>query len=429
MLLTLYKYITILLTPLLLVILRIRLSKGKEDVLRIAEKKGISSLPRPHGKLIWFHGASVGESLSILHLIERIYDQHPNTHILVTTGTRTSAHLMARRLPKHAIHQFLPLDQYHWIERFVKHWQPDLALWVESEIWPNTLNAIKRRHIPSALINARISEKSFQNWQCFPQTIRHLLSTFDVCLAQTDMDAERLEKLGGENIIRAGNIKFASKPLPVDESVLKTFKKHIKDRTILLYASTHDNEEEIAARIHQNLKYAYPDLLSVIVPRHPARANRIEEMLNNSSLKSTRRSLKQDIAKETDMYLADTLGELGLFYKLCPIVFLGNSLITKPGGGHNPIEPAQFGCSVIYGPHMFNFDEIDRDMRTQDAAIQVQDEQDLEKALKKLLSTPHNVKKYGQNAKAFAKDKSKCLDTIMDHITPVINRALEDPIP
>ena len=397
-----------------------RATKGKEDKTRTPERYGIASRPRPDGNLLWIHGASVGESLSVLSLINKLLSANPNLHILVTTGTVTSANLMAKRLPDRAFHQFIPLDYTPWINRFLSNWQPDGIIWIESELWPNTLQAIKAKNIPSVLVNGRMSEKSFKAWQKIPSAIKTLLSTFTVCMTQSEVDQPHFARLGA-NAKMTGNLKYSSDPLPCDPQVLESLQQAVGNRPVILFTSTHVGEEMLAGRITQQVQIQHPNLLTIIAPRHPARGGDIALEVRGIGLTLSQRSLGETLNSDTQVYLADTLGELGLFYRLSPIVVMGGSFI--PHGGHNPIEPAQLNCAIILGAHMFNFIEITNDMVAAKATIHLTDtlkaEQDLLDALKRLLKNPDEVNALAGAAAQMAEEKRVVIDVIQTELQAV----------
>ncbi|MBV9550302.1 MAG: 3-deoxy-D-manno-octulosonic acid transferase [Alphaproteobacteria bacterium] len=330
--------------------LRHRMARGKEDAERLAERLGIAGKPRPQGRLIWIHGASVGESLSVLPLVEKLMED--GFSVLVTSGTVASARLLAQRLPpprngQTAIHQFVPLDLPAAVARFLDHWRPEAGLFVESDLWPNLVGAARARGIKLALINARMSESSAQGWRRAPKTAAALLSAFDLCLAQDEEIAARFAGLGARGITVVGSLKADAPPLDVDEAALAALKAEIGARPLLLAAQTHPGEDETILPAHDALCEAFPNLLTIIVPRHVGRGQDIAMLCGPRP--SARRSLGQAISSLTAVYIADTMGEMGLFYRLTPFCFLGGTLV--PVGGHNPIEPAVLGCAVLAGPH------------------------------------------------------------------------------
>jgi len=330
--------------PVLRVMLRRRVRRGKELAERLPERRGIDATPRPPGKLLWLHAASVGETVSMLPVLEALQDT-PGVSVLVTTGTLTSARLLAQRCPG-ILHRFVPLDVPRWVARFLDHWRPDAAAFVESELWPNLLAACRARGVPLMLLNARLSARSQAGWARAPGFAREVVGTFDQVWAQSAADAVRLQALGARGVCAPGNLKLAAPPLPVDPQELARLQDHLGDRPRWLAASTHDGEEAIASAVHERLAPAHPGLLTVIVPRHPERGPAIAAQLG-----AARRSAGAP-PPDSGVWVADTLGELGLMYRLCPIVFVGKSLAGD--GGQNPLEPARLGCAVAAGPHMAN---------------------------------------------------------------------------
>jgi 3-deoxy-D-manno-octulosonic-acid transferase len=349
-----YALLTAAATPFARHALKRRLNRGKEHPQRMAERRGETAVTRPAGALVWVHAASVGELVAAIPLIERIRARAFN--ILVTTGTVTSAALAEKRLPPGVIHQFVPLDAPAYVARFLDHWRPNLALLVESDLWPNTIMAGARRHIPLIIVNGRLSARSFERWRYFPDTIEALLRRLDLCLVRTAADAERFGALGAPRITTTGNLKLDVPPLPVDESKLARLTAAIGGRPVIAAASTHLGEEDAVIDTQRRLKSTFRGLLTILVPRHPERGSSIASAIAASGLTSALRSRDQLPHAGTDIYIADTLGELGLVYRVAPIVFMGGSLI--PHGGQNPIEPAKFGAAILHGPHVSNFADI-----------------------------------------------------------------------
>ncbi|PKU22044.1 3-deoxy-D-manno-octulosonic acid transferase [Telmatospirillum siberiense] len=415
MILSLYRGLTTLGAPLIAYYLDRRMARGKEDRVRFGERRGIPSLARPEGKVVWLHAASIGESVSMLPVIERLQAELGTT-VLITTGTVTSAELMAERLPEGAIHQYVPVDRLPWVRRFLDHWRPDLALWAESEFWPNLLVETAERRVPLILLNGRISDRSFAKWRRQPRLMRRLLEGFVLCLGQTPTDADRLSVLGAKRVACRGNLKFAALPLPVDEAALTALAARMNGRPRWLAASTHPGEETLAGRVHQALHAAHPGLLTVIVPRHPNRGAEVAAELEGQGLSVARRGTGQEITAETQILLADTLGEMGLFIRLAPIVFMGKSLIGQ--GGQNPLEPARLGASVLFGPHMDNFSEIASRMCASGAAEQVADETALAEALSRRLADPRALALSGRMAHDFAQAEDDVLDAVLAEISP-----------
>ncbi len=349
-----YRMLTAAGTALAPQLLEHRLQRGKEHPERIAERRGEPSAPRLPGPLIWVHGASVGEFVSVMPLVEHIRAR--GFAVLMTTGTVTSAALAEKRLPPGALHQFIPLDLPPFISRFLDYWRPDLALFVESDLWPNMILAASGREIPMILVNGRLSERSFNRWRHFPKTIEALLRRFDLCLVRSADDADRFGTLGAPRIAITGNLKLDVPALPIDPAKLSILARTAKGRTILVAASTHPGEESVLIDVHRRLKITFPDLLTIIAPRHPQRGAAIADIATAARLHTALRSRGELPTAGIDIYLFDTLGELGLIYQLAPIVFMGGSLVSH--GGQNPIEAIKLGAAILHGPHVSNFSEI-----------------------------------------------------------------------
>jgi 3-deoxy-D-manno-octulosonic-acid transferase len=347
--LTAWRWLTHLASPAAPLLLRERAARGKEDPARLNERLGVAGKPRPDGRLIWIHGASVGESLSALPLIERLLED-AGTHVLVTSGTVASATLLEKRLPPGALHQFVPLDTPRAVARFLDHWKPDAGLFVDSDLWPNLIAAARARGVRLALVNARMSERSAQGWRRAGKSAAALLGAFDVVLAQDDDVAERFLALGAHNVQIVGSLKADAPTLPVDDAELSILRTAIGNRPVLLAAQTHPGEDETILPAHDLMRARFPDLLTIIVPRHVERGGDIEMLCGGRA--SKRRSAGGIITSQTAVYIADTLGELGLFYRLAPFCFVGGTLV--PLGGHNPLEPAALQCAVLAGPHIAN---------------------------------------------------------------------------
>jgi 3-deoxy-D-manno-octulosonic-acid transferase len=428
-LLTLYRSLMVAAGPLTAAYLVRRQRIGKEDPARIPERRGIASRARPAGKLIWIHAASVGETASILGLIDRLIEERC-VSVLVTTGTVTAARLIAERADPRVIHQFVPLDHPGYVRAFLDHWRPDLGIWVESELWPNLISAASARGMPMLLLNARMSRRSFRGWQFLPSVIRPLLGGFDICLAQDGTHAERLKRLGARQARCVGDLKSAAPPLPVVREELDRLSRQIGDRPIWLAASTHDGEETIAADAHRALQRDVPSVLTLIAPRHPSRAESIEAMLRGRGLSVARRSARHDIGGNTDIYLADTLGELGLFYRLTGIAFIGGSLV--PLGGHNPYEAALLDCAILHGPDMSNAAGLARALANACAAEIVRDAEALAGGVRRLMLDPAERTRRAAAAKEVADSTRGVLDAVMNAIAPwldLVAPAHAPPIP
>lgn len=376
--------------PALRLMLRSRLRRDKELPGRLPERRGIERQPRPDGTMIWLHAASVGETLSLLPLLAALCRLDPALHLLLTTGTVNAQRLLAQRLEQDGLadrvrHRFVPLDVPRWIGRFLNHWQPDVAALVESELWPNLVAGCVRRGIPLALLNARMSERSGRLWRHGRFATRPLLAAFTWITARSEQDAARFRALGAVSVEHDGDLKRAAAALPVDADELARLRSLIGDRPVWLAASTHEGEEAAAGRLHHKLVAAHPALLTVVAPRHPDRGAAVAATLDAAP----RRSAGEDPGPETGMWVADTLGELGLLYRLAGIVLLGNSLdVVRPGGGHNPLEPARLGCAIAVGPRAQNFDEDVQRLQAAGALAQVADDTGLGDWLERMLTRP-----------------------------------------
>jgi 3-deoxy-D-manno-octulosonic-acid transferase len=396
-----YRYATAAVSPAVPLFLRGRASRGKEDLSRMHERLGRSTRARPDGELIWVHGASVGESLASLPVIAALKEAgHRN--FIVTTGTVTSAELMAERLPDGAFHQFVPIDTPGATARFLDYWRPSIGLFIDSDLWPNMLMGAKARGIPLALINARISERSFTGWQRAPRTMRALLSAFEVCLAQDEEIAGRLRALGAMDVRNVGSLKADAPPLPADPDKLAKLKDAIGNRPVLLASQTHPGEDETVLPAHDALRQSFPDLLTIIVPRHRERGADIAMLCGTRKAKRRSEGHLPDV--DTAIYVADTMGELGLFYRCAPFAFIGGSLI--PHGGQNPLEPARLHCAVMAGSHTFNFTSAyDAILKAQGAGL-VGSSVEIAAFAKEMLSDPAKARAIGDAAFAGAETLS-----------------------
>lgn len=355
LLLKLWYLATALGAPLLARTLDKRQATGKEDPKRLPERLGRPSLPRPEGPLVWFHAASVGESLSLLPLIDRLGEARPDLQLLVTTGTVTAAAMMARRLPATARHQYVPIDTPDAVSGFLDHWRPDAAVWVESELWPRLVTMTEARGIPMLLANARISEGSARNWARVPATAARVLGAFRHILAQDEETAGRLARLGfgADRVTVTGSTKESAPRQPVDEGKRAALQDDLGGRPLWLAASIHLGEEMAMAEAHQHALAARPDTLLLLALRHPDKALAMAEVMERQGLRTALRSRGEAPGPDCQVYIADTLGEMGLWYALSPICFVGGSFV--PVGGHNPFEPLLFGAHVLHGPLYANF--------------------------------------------------------------------------
>ena len=411
-----YKIATSLIAPFVPLWLRFRALRGKEEKGRISERFGYSSYGRPKGTLLWIHAASVGEANSVISLIMQLKKRFPHVHILLTTGTVTSAALMKKRLPAGVLHQYAPVDTPEATERFIRHWLPDVAWFVESELWPNLIDAAKRYYCLMALINARMSERSFRFWQKYRAMAHAMLSSFRLCFAQSEPDALRLRMLGAPQVLVLGNLKYDALILPCDEAELLRMRNEIGARPMWLAASTHPGEEVQIAQAHARLAKKYPNLLTLIVPRHPERGAAIAAELAAFG-KAALRSQKQAMHADAAFYIADTLGELGLFYRLAEIVFMGGSLVKH--GGQNPLEPAQLACALISGAHTHNFKDMYHELQLVGAVLLARDSASLAAHADMLMMGSGLRADMQKNAKEFVEKQRGASQIIMDMFAPV----------
>lgn len=399
-----------------------RLASGKEDPARLDERRGIASVARPEGALIWFHAASVGEALSILELLRRLEENRPDLRFLVTTGTVTSAAVMGRRLPERVIHQFVPMDARAYVRRFLDHWRPDLAVWTESELWPALMIETHARAIPMVLLNARMSRKSADRWRWLGGAARVLLGLFDHAQVQDRDTAFRLRRLGMEDtkITITGTLKEGAAALPHDEDERAQFVRLLDNRPTWLAASTHAGEEEMVLDAHRIALRSNPRLLLILVPRHPDRGDEIETALQSGGWVYARRSTQGRPDRDCQVYLADTLGELGLWYRISALSFVGGSLV--PIGGHNPFEPAALGSAIIHGPHVENFADIYARLGQAGAAWVVSGADDLARAVD-ALTEPDRAALMANAAWDVASAGAEVTDRAVDLLLDQLDRA------
>lgn len=391
-----YRAATTLLSPFAPALLRWRAGKGKEDPDRLGERRARPGRARPEGDLVWAHGASIGETQALLPVVEALVGR--GLKVLVTSGTRTSAEILDRRLPPGARHQYLPLDVPHLVARFLEHWRPHLALFAESEIWPNTILELDRRGVPLILVNGRVSMRSFEGWRRAPEAARALFGRFALCLAQSQADAERLTALGARQAAVAGNLKFDIAPLPADPAAVEGLASLLTGRPLWMAASTHPGEEESVVWAHLALRERLPGLLTFLAPRHPARGDEIATYATSAGLALNRRSQGGAPEAAGDLHLVDTVGDLGLFYRLVPLVFMGGSLV--PHGGQNPIEPSRLGAAILHGPHVSNFTEVYEALDRSGGALAVVDEDALAAVAGDLLRQPGLMREMARTASA-----------------------------
>jgi 3-deoxy-D-manno-octulosonic-acid transferase len=381
-----YRAVMSLARPALWLLLRARAKRGKEDPARRFERYGIAGMARPPGDVLWLHAASVGETNAVLPLIERLLDARPDLHVLLTTGTVTSAGIAAQRLPPRALHQYLPLDSAPYMRRFLDHWRPTLAVLTEQEIWPNLIIEAYARCIPLALINARMSARSLLRWQGKPEVARTLFGKLDAVLAQNDQLARALVALGARNVSAVGNIKIDAPLLPADAAATASLAHILGDRPRFLAASTHPGEETIIAAAHDIVRRTLPDLCTIIAPRHPHRGPELEAELTAQGHTVAVRSRGELPGPAVDIYLADTIGELGTLYSVSGVAFIGGSLIDR--GGQNAIEAVRHDASVLVGPWRSSFVDVYDPLLAAGGAIEVRSAEDIARHVLGWLEAP-----------------------------------------
>jgi len=413
-----YRLAGIVAMPLMPAFLLWRARQKKEDRRRLGERRGYPSLARPDGPLVWVHAASVGETNAVMPLVQRLASDA--TPVLLTTITVTGAQIAMARLPRGAVHQFSPLDISPWVQRFLAHWRPSLALFVESELWPVTMTTLSAAGIPQILVNARLSERSFDRWNRVERFVRPLFSRLALCLAQSPGDAERYRAIGAAHVEVTGNLKFDVPMSLPDESVVAAFKRAIGDRPVWVAASTHEGEEAIAGEVHAALAAQHPGLLTIIVPRHPGRGPDIAEVLAAAGLDVALRSRRDPVFATTDIYIADTLGELSLFYCATPIAFVGGSLV--PRGGQNPIEPVRCDAAVLHGPHVANFADVYAALDASGSEV-VHNAVELAAGVHRLLADPARARNRVRAAAAALRPFSGALDATLAALRPYLDRA------
>ena len=383
--------ITFLLSP---IIIFIRLIKGKEDIKRFQEKLGFFKKQKKVGKLIWFHGASVGEIQSIIPLIERLEKDRKINQILITSNTLSSSIIINKLNLRKTIHQFFPIDCNFISSKFLDYWKPSKVFFVDSEIWPNTINNLFKKNIPIILLNGRITKKTFNRWMKFSNFSKFVFSKFNFCLSANKESKKFLKKLGANNVKFFGNLKF-SQSENQNVEVDKNLKKFLLKRNSWCASSTHYNEEKFCGLAHLKLKKRYKNLLTIIIPRHVDRVDQIKADLNKLNLNVHLDYPKDKIKPNTDIYLVNSYGKTKSIFKICKNVFLGGSLINH--GGQNPLEAARYGCCVFHGPHISNFKEIYEHLQKKKISFKVKNQHHLTNLLQKKLDKKNFSKKSVKN--------------------------------
>jgi 3-deoxy-D-manno-octulosonic-acid transferase len=416
--LELYRGATSVLRPVAPLILKRREARGKEDPLRHNERLGIASKARPAGPLVWLHAASVGETNTVLPVIHGLSRARPDLAFLLTTGTVTSAKLAESRLPPSTQHQYIPLDAPSYMRRFLEHWQPQLAILTESEIWPNLVLETAARGVPIALINGRMSKRSYRGWRKRRLTALPLFSRIDLVLTQNALLQDWFTDLGAPRVMTTGNLKMDAPAPPIDREASAVLIRAIGDRRVLLAASTHANEEEQLAGLHKTLKLDFPDLLTIMAPRHPERGPALAEQITQLGLNVRRRSTGALPETATDIYLADTIGEMGVLYDLSPLCFMGGSLV--PHGGQNPIEAVKLDCGVITGPHTQNFTDTYQALLDNKGARRVQTADELTNVVRTLFQGDEQHSLMRLRAKSVVDEMSGALERSLSALRPLL---------
>ena len=414
--LSIYRVVINLITLISPIIIIIRLFKKKEDPLRFKEKFCFFSKKRSSGKLIWFHGASVGEILSVIPLIEKLEKNKKISQILLTSNTLSSSKIISNLKLKKTIHQFFPIDSNFHTQKFLNYWKPSIAIFIDSEIWPNMITNIKKKSISLILLNARITKKSFTKWKIFISTAKTLFEKFDLCLSSSIESKKYLKLLGVKKLKFIGNLKFSQTEKSEDMLNLNLKKKFL-NRKIWCASSTHDTEEKLFALAHKKLKKKYKNLLTIIIPRHIDRSKKIIEEVVELNLNVHTHDSKKEIDENTDIYLVDSYGKTKSFFKVCKTVFLGGSLIKH--GGQNPLEAARYGCKILHGPNVFNFREIYSLLNKYKVSSKVNNLNQIIKNADKLFNNKSNSEKIKNRIKNFG---NKILNTTTKEINFFVNK-------
>lgn len=414
-----YKLITIIIKPFLFLFFIYRLLKNKEEFGKYSERRGLSLKVKPEGKIIWIHAASVGETLSTLPLIKKLKELSPKINIIITTSTKTSKEIIIKKNMDRVFHQYVPWDNKNFCINFLNQWKPDIAVFLESEIWPNLLYETKRKKIPISLINARITNKTYSRWLKFPKTISYLLSFFSLIVAQDNLSKNKLHSLGAKNIFVYGNLKNDSEKLSYNAESFKKYNNYFEQKDIIVAASTHRGEEKNIVNVFKSLIKELPDLFLVMAPRHPERRNEIVSLLKKQGFSEKEyllRSGDNSLNENTKIFILDTIGELGYFYEKSEVVVLGGAF--GEFGGHNPLEPARFNNAIFSGPNYFNFkDEYDQLLNIGGVKI-ISDTNDLHiiKEKKEIKEMAKNSKIYSDNIGGIAEKISVKLIGLLNEI-------------
>jgi 3-deoxy-D-manno-octulosonic-acid transferase len=409
MYLKLYKIFNIIITPIIALFIIVRVIQGKEDRSRIRERFGLSKKKCPKRIVIWIHAASVGETISVMPFLN-LFKDNAKYFIIFTSGTVTSGRLIRNKLPKNAVHQYAPIENYFAIKNFLNHWKPKLSIFLESEFWPCILYETSKTSKLISL-NTKISDRSFNRWSLVPKVFREISELFNLFMPQSSQTYNRLKKLGVKNLHYTGNLKYTVPPLPSIDSKLSALKSSLKNKTPILFASTHPGEEKVIIDIYEQIKEDHPSILIIIAPRHPGRSESIASMLKKHNYNIAVRSKKNEIKIDTEFYIADTMGELGILFKVSPISVICGSFVNI--GGHNPIEAAKLKSAIIMGPYISGFREICIEFKKHKAAIFVKNKKECARAIHSLLSNKSTHQKYIFNALTFINSKKDILKNTM----------------
>ena len=378
------------------IIIFFRLLKKKEDIIRCKEKVGFFSKKRIKGNLIWFHGASVGEVLSSIPLLEKFENNKKIAQILITSNTLSSSKIIKNLRLKKVVHQFFPIDTNFISKKFINYWKPSKAIFIDSEIWPNTIFNLERNKIPIILINGRITKKTFLRWKILSNFSKKIFSKFNLCLSSSRESTNFLKKLNAQNVKFIGNLKFSQAEID-NFSINTRLKNFIKNKKIWIASSTHKSEEFLSGLVHKNLKKKFKNVLTIIIPRHIERISEIKNNLDNLNLKVHLDEPPKKIEKDTDIYLINSYGKTKSFYKICKNVFLGGSLVHH--GGQNPLEAVRYGCSILHGPNVENFKEIYKFLKSNNISQKVINQKSLIKHLSYFFSKKTRAKKIQKKIK------------------------------
>lgn len=416
-----YNIFLTILTPFIYLYILLRIFKGKEDPKRIKERFGFYKKSFNEGGVIWFHAASLGEAVSVLMLVEKLTASFPKCNFLFTSGTINSARVLGQRLPKNVIHQYIPIDKKAYVNRFLNHFKPDVGIFVESELWPNLIVESSKRNIELILVNAKLSDKSYKKATKHKELYKLLFSKFSLVMAQSQEYKEKLTHFVENNLVVIKNLKFDANPLKADAIEVGNYLNQLRDRKIFLAVSTHEGEEQIIINTHRKLKEKFKNLVTIICPRHPIRTKSIEKIIEKAGLNYALRTNTKSISASVDIYVANTVGELGLFFRISEFCLVGGSLVPNVGG-HNPIEPAKLNLAVLSGSYVENFKEIYEEMQRANAVTMVANEDDLVQKVDDFLSNKVLLKSMVSASFKYAHEKSGGTKEVLKMILPILQK-------